>query len=160
MSILHKEGKLAQEYNQNTTKMKKSYVLALAFVTALSACNSQEEVMPVNTAKKTETNLRTSTNVEFDEVEVKVQAVDDNGNIVYNDYGYQFEPVAYNVTTGQYIYADPLPGQQYGGDTFVLEPGTYRFDSQDGYFSGTSSKTVEITGDKEQVLVQLNYWSE
>lgn len=140
--------------------MKKSLVLALAFVGALSACNKQEEVNPAKPTQNIETKLRKKARYAFDEVEVQVQAVDDNGNVVYSDYGYQFEPIAYNMTTGQYIYPEPAPGQQYGGDTFTLEPGTYRFDSRDGYFSGTSSKIVEITGEEEYVLVQLSYWSE
>jgi hypothetical protein len=140
--------------------MKKLLVLAFAFAATLSACNNQEEVNPAKPTKNIEANLRTNANYEFDEVEVQVQAVDDNGNVIYSDYGYQFDPIAYNVTTGKYVYPDPVPGQQHGGDTFYLEPGTYRFDSRDGYFSGTSSKTVQITGDKEYVLVQLNYWSE
>lgn len=138
--------------------MKKSFLLVLAIVAMLSACNNQEEVNPI--ASTPQTNQKQSIAPEFDEVEVQVRAVDGSGNVITQDYGYQFEPYAYNVDTKQYIYPDPLPGQQIGGDTFELAPGTYRFDSRDGYFSGTSSKTVTITGNNEYELVSLNYWSE
>ena len=93
--------------------------------------------------------------VEFD---VCIQLVDSQGNpTTSNDiYGY----AAYNLQTGTYIY----PSGYYDDCFYGLEEGTYRIDSYNGYFCGTSSKTVTLSSDLENedgvIVVELVLWCE
>jgi len=65
----------------------------------------------------------------------------------------------FNTTTNEYFY----PSNQEG-TCFSLPAGTYTFDSFDGYFSGTGSKTITLKKSLVQpdgtITVDLLYWSE
>lgn len=89
---------------------------------------------------------------------VCVQTVDYQGNLVSGSDLHGFW--AQNLTTGEYIY----PTDQEGTCFENLPAGTYRFDSFDGYWSGTSSTEVTLTESLENqdgvIIVNLVYWSE
>jgi len=98
--------------------------------------------------------IRTNTRV----YEVVIQLTDAQGNFVYYTdlHGYYTQ----DLSTGTYLY----PEQQQDGNVFYLSAGTYRFDSFDGYFSGTGSNTVTLSDDLVNedgvIVVELVYWSE
>jgi hypothetical protein len=89
--------------------------------------------------------------------EVVIQLTDADGNPVYYTdlHGYYTQ----NVATGEYLYPE-----QQDGNVFSLPAGTYRFDSFDGYFSGTGSTTVTLAdalvNEDGVIVVELVYWSE
>jgi hypothetical protein len=89
---------------------------------------------------------------------VCIQTVDYQGNPVSGSDLHGFW--AQNLTTGEYIY----PTNQDGNCFEDLVPGNYRFDSYDGYWSGTSSKDVTLSKSLENqdgiIIVNLTYWSE
>ncbi len=89
---------------------------------------------------------------------VCVQTVDYEGNPVSGSDLHGFW--AQNLTTGEYIY----PTNQDGNCFENLPAGTYRFDSYDGYWSGTSSTDVTLSESLENsegiIIVNLTYWSE
>lgn len=89
---------------------------------------------------------------------VCLQTVDYQGNPVPGSDLHGFW--AQNLTTGEYIY----PTNQDGNCFENLPAGTYRFDSYDGYWSGTSSTDVTLTDSLENqngvIIVDLIYWSE
>lgn len=88
---------------------------------------------------------------------VRIELVDNNGNLITGSTGLQGY-YTQNVSTGQYIYPDR--NEEFIG----LPGGTYRFDSFDGYFDGTGSNTVTLSnslvGSDGYIVVQLVYWSE
>lgn len=89
---------------------------------------------------------------------VCIQTVDYQGNPVSGSDLHGFW--AQNLTTGEYIY----PTNQDGNCFENLPAGTYRFDSYDGYWSGTSSSDVALSESLENsegvIIVNLTYWSE
>jgi hypothetical protein len=97
--------------------------------------------------------IRTNTTV----YEVVIQLTDATGNPVYYTdlHGYYTQ----NQATGEYLYPE-----QQDGNVFLLTAGTYRFDSFDGYFSGTGSTTVTLAdtlvNEDGVIIVELVYWSE
>ena len=92
------------------------------------------------------------------EYDVCIQLVDNQGNPTTNNdiQGY----AAYDYQSGSYVY----PGR-YDADCFYgLAEGTYRFDSYQGYFCGTSSKVVTLSSDLENedgvIVIELTLWCE
>ena len=89
---------------------------------------------------------------------VCIQTVDYLGNPVAGSDLHGF--YAQNMATGEYIY----PTNQEGNCFEDLLPGTYRFDSYDGYWSGTSSEEVTLSDSLVNangvIVVNLVYWSE
>lgn len=89
---------------------------------------------------------------------VCIQTVDYQGNPVSGSDLHGFW--AQNLTTGEYIYPDHQDGNCFEN----LAPGSYRFDSYDGYFSGTSPAEVTLSESLENsngiIIVNLTYWSE
>lgn len=89
---------------------------------------------------------------------VCVQTVDYQGNPVPGNDLHGFW--AQNLTTGEYIY----PTNQDGNCFENLPAGTYRFDSYNGYWSGTSSTDITLSESQENsngiIIVNLTYWSE
>ena len=89
---------------------------------------------------------------------VCIQTVDYLGNPVSGSDLHGF--YAQNLTTGEYIY----PTNQDGNCFENLPKGTYRFDSYDGYWSGTSSEEVTLSDSLVNsngiIIVNLVYWSE
>lgn len=89
---------------------------------------------------------------------VCVQTVDYQGNPVPGNDLHGFW--AQNLTTGEYIY----PTNQDGNCFENLPDGTYRFDSYNGYWSGTSSTDITLSESQENsngiIIVNLTYWSE
>lgn len=89
--------------------------------------------------------------------QVDIQLVDAQGNNVY--YTDLFGYYAYNHATSEYLYPEDQEG-----DSFFLAPGTYTFDSFNGYFSGTGSATVTLSSalvnENGVIVVELVYWSE
>ncbi|WP_286926685.1 hypothetical protein [Flavobacterium sp. UBA4197] len=88
---------------------------------------------------------------------VCIQLVDHLGNPVYYTdlHGYY----AHNDATNAYITPERDENCFYN-----LAPGTYTFDSHDGYFSGTSPATVTLSDSLVNangvIIVNLVYWSE
>lgn len=89
---------------------------------------------------------------------VCLQTVDVNGNPVNGSDLHGF--YAQDNATGTYLY----PENQDGNCFEALAPGTYTFDSFNGYFSGTSSTTVTLSdalvNANGVIVVNLVYWSE
>ncbi len=89
---------------------------------------------------------------------VCLRTVDNQGNPVNGSDLQGF--YAQNTATGQYLY----PENQDGNCFENLSPGTYLFDSYNGYWSGTSSSTVTLSPSQEDengiIVVDLVYWSE
>lgn len=89
---------------------------------------------------------------------VCIQTVDYQGNPVSGNDLHGFW--AQNLVTGEYIY----PTNQDGNCFENLPAGTYRFDSYNGYWSGTSSTDVTLSESLENsngvIIVNLVYWSE
>lgn len=89
---------------------------------------------------------------------VCVRTVDNMGNPVTGSDLHGF--FAENTATGEYLY----PTDQEGTCFENLAPGTYMFDSFNGYWSGTSSNTVTLSPSLENengiIIVDLVYWSE
>ncbi|MEO8517055.1 MAG: hypothetical protein ABI426_09930 [Flavobacterium sp.] len=89
---------------------------------------------------------------------VCIQTVDYLGNPVSGSDLHGF--YAQNLTTGVYIY----PTNQDGNCFENLPNGTYRFDSYDGYWSGTSPTQVTLSeqtvNSNGVIIVNLTYWSE
>lgn len=89
---------------------------------------------------------------------VCIKLVDNQGNVMTSNdlFGY----FAINAATGESFY----PTNQEGTCFENLAPGTYRFDSHDGYWSGTSSEIVTLTdalvSSNGTIEVRLVYWSE
>ncbi|WP_310554468.1 hypothetical protein [Flavobacterium sp.] len=89
---------------------------------------------------------------------VCIQTVDNQGNpVAASDlFGFYGE----NLTTNEGFY----PTNQEGTCFENLLPGTYRFDSFDGYFSGTGSAQVTLSDSLVNadgvIVVNLVYWSE
>ena len=67
---------------------------------------------------------------------------------------------ARNLDTNQLYY----PGYYDYNEFYDLPAGTYRFDSYDGYFDGSSSEVVTLSSSLEGndgfIVVTLRYWSE
>ena len=89
---------------------------------------------------------------------VCIQTVDYQGNPVSGNDLHGFW--AQNLATGEYIY----PTNQDGNCFENLPAGTYRFDSYNGYWSGTSHTDVTLSENLENsngiIVVNLVYWSE
>lgn len=106
-----------------------------------------ETVATVNAKKETQT---------FD---VRIELVDERS-------GQPVDPTtlpgyaATNVDTNQIYY----PGYYDYNEFYDLPAGTYRFDSYDGYFDGSSSEIVTLSSSLEGndgfIVVTLRYWSE
>lgn len=91
---------------------------------------------------------------------VEIRLVDSEGNPTStNDlHGYY----AYDHATNGYIY--PEDERDYTANVFYLPAGTYRFDSFNGYWSGTNSSTVTLSNalvnEDGVIIVELILWSE
>lgn len=89
---------------------------------------------------------------------VCIQTVDYQGNPVSGSDLHGFW--AQNLTTGEYVY----PTNQDGNCFENLPAGFYRFDSYNGYWSGTSSTDVTLSESLENsngiIIINLTYWSE
>lgn len=89
---------------------------------------------------------------------VCIQTVDYQGNPVSGSDLHGF--YAQNLATGAYVY----PADQDGNCFENLPNGTYRFDSHDGYWSGTSPTEVTLSEQPVNsngiIIVNLTYWSE
>lgn len=89
---------------------------------------------------------------------VCIQTVDYHGNPVSGSDLHGF--YAQDLATGEYIY----PTDQEGNCFENLPNGAYRFDSYDGYWSGTSPTEVTLSeipvNSNGITIVNLTYWSE
>jgi uncharacterized protein (DUF1778 family) len=89
---------------------------------------------------------------------VCIQTVDNQGNLVNATDLFGFYGI--NLDTNEAFY----PTNQEGTCFENLSPGTYRFDSFDGYFSGTGSTQVTLSDSLVNtngvIIVNLTYWSE
>ncbi|MFC7773565.1 hypothetical protein [Flavobacterium sp. GCM10027622] len=131
--------------NNNTTALD-----LLPQVTAVLNAQDTRAIEVINTIQ----NLKQTIKV----FNVCIQTVDYQGNPVPGDDLHGFW--AQNLATGEYIY----PTNQEGNCFENLPAGTYRFDSYNGYWSGTSSTDVTLSESLENsngnIIVNLTYWSE
>ncbi|WP_040279815.1 hypothetical protein [Psychroserpens damuponensis] len=92
------------------------------------------------------------------EYDVCIQLVDYQGNPTSSNdiYGY----AATNLETGEFVY----PSRYYDNCFYGMLEGSYRFDSYQGYFCGTSSQTVTLSSALENedgvIVINLVLWCE
>lgn len=130
-----------------------NYNVALNYIPQLNSVLDAQNTKSVELVAKIE-SIKTA----IRRYNVCIQTVDYQGNPVSGSDLHGF--YAQNLATGEYIY----PTNQDGNCFENLPNGTYRFDSYDGYWSGTSPTEVtlseQVVNSNGVIIVNLTYWSE